>query len=171
MSFKERRINNSKSTALKLEKELEKKKRDLEKMAGLDKKLPVELKQFKTKIRDMKSEMKAFKSPEELEQEAKVKKAELSQQKISTSKEREMLKLRVSRVGHDLDDMKRRLAKEGKKLETHETHLRSRMQSAFALSDFITTKKRESDWEGLASQTRDLTAEINSLNLSASKST
>jgi hypothetical protein len=171
VSFKEKRINNSKSTALKLEKELEKKKAALEKMQGLDKKLPVELTQFKTKIRDMKEEMRSFKTPEQLEQEAKEAKAMLSAEKVRTAKDREMLKLRLQLLGHNFDRKKRDLGSNeaNKRLEALEQRLRSHAQSSYTLQDYIVTKKRESDWESLAAQSRELTTEINRLNLNASK--
>jgi len=163
LSFKESRVKHSKSTLQKLEAELAQRKEEVEKINGLDKKITVELQTFKKKVSDMKREMKSFKSVEQLTNEAKLAKNELSVTKQETAKRREALKNQVQLLGFILERKKRELNtnEAAKRLENLQGRLRSNTQASFQLSEWIIARKREADWDQLRKASLALTADIN----------
>jgi hypothetical protein len=163
LSFKESRIKHSKSTLQKLEVELAQRKEEIEKINGLDKKITLELQMFKKKITDMRREAKGFKTTEQLNQEAKIAKAELSQNKIETAKRREQVKAQVQLLSHNVERKKRELnsSESMKRIDALQTKLRANTQSSFQLSEWIISRKREADWDVLRKQSLALTSDIN----------
>lgn len=154
LSFKEQTLANSKSTLQALEKDLAKRKDELEKIDSLDIKINNELKALKEKMSSMNREMGGFKSEEELQIEASETKRRLLKEKSDTRKTRDGIKQQVQLEGVIYDRKKRELAGNDvfKKVEVSETKLKTMAASVFTLSDYISTRKRESDYKGVAKE-------------------
>jgi intraflagellar transport protein 74 len=171
LSFKESRVQHSKSTLGKLDAELQQKKAELNRINGLDKKISLELKAFKGKISDMKREAQTFKSTEDLHAEAKEVKSKLNAIKVEVSKKRDALKNQVQLLGHTLERKKRELNtnENAKRLDSLQTKLRAQTQNSFQLSEWIIARKREADWDSLRKQSVSLTSEINQAHIKCNR--
>ena len=163
LSFKQSRVKHSTTTLAKLETELAQRKEEVAKINGLDKKITAELQMFKKKITDMKRDAKTFKSIPQLQQEAKLHKAQLSQQKVETAKKREQLKAQVQLLSHSLERKKRELGSNEamKTIETLQAKLRQNTGLSFTMSEWIVSRKREADWDVLRKQSMALVSDIN----------
>jgi intraflagellar transport protein 74 len=163
LSFKEQTLANSKTTLQALEKDLSKSREELSKIESLDTKINAELKLLKDKMQKYAAEMKTFKSEDELKEEATQAKKRLLKEKAETRKLRDAVKQQVQLAGVAFDKKKRELASNDtmKKLDGLEQKLRTYSQTVFTLDDYITTRKRESDFKGVAAEARAITSKIN----------
>lgn len=151
LSFKERNLANSKSTLARLQQDLEQRKEELEKINQLDKKITLELSSLKDKMESMHVEMSQFKSEEEVKREAEDAKKHLLKEKQRTRKLRENAKHQVAVLGQAFDKKKRELAGNEvmKRVDGLEQRLRTHSATVFSLQEFINSRKRESDYEGI----------------------
>jgi len=163
LSFKEQKLNNSKDTLNVLQKDLEKRKAELEKINSLDKKISLELKSLKAKIEQMNTDMNNFKGEEELKEDAKNAKNELRKEMQRTKKVRDSIKQQVQLLGHAYEKKKRELDgnETMKRVDGLEQKLRTYSQTVFTLTEYIDSRKRESDYNGISKQVMETTSKIN----------
>jgi hypothetical protein len=163
LSFKEQTLKNAKDTAALLNSDLAKRKEELEKINNLDKKIGLELKLLKEKIQNMETELANFKDEDTLKEEAAQAKKRLLAEKGVTKKKRDAIKQQTHLAAVVYDKRKRELASNEtmKRMDALEQKLKTYSQTVFSLSDFINTRKRESDYGGLLAQVSKMTTEVN----------
>lgn len=163
LSFKEKKMQNSKDTLGHLTKELEKRKEELDKIVNLDKKINNELTTLKTKIAQMKAEQVNFKPQKELEEEAQLAKAQLVRDKAESKKQRDAIKMQVQMLSGAYEKRKKETSNTDvmKRIDSLEQKLRAHATTVYKLSDYISTHRRESDYEAVSKETSELTKEIN----------
>lgn len=96
LSFKERNLKNSQTTLSMLQKDLEQRREELEKINQLDKKITLELGSLKDKMESMRVEISQFKSEEEIKEESQAAKKRLLREKQRTNKMRDNAKNQVN---------------------------------------------------------------------------
>lgn len=163
LSFKEQKLSNSKDTLNVLQADLSKRKAELEKINTLDKKISMELKSLKGKILQMNTDMNNFKGEDELKEEAKNAKNDLRKEMQHTKKVRDSIKQQVQLMGHAYEKKKRELDgnETMKRVDGLEQKLRTYSQTVFTLTEYIQSRKRESDYNGISKQVMETTGKIN----------
>lgn len=170
LSFKEAKLQASKETMEALKKDEAKRREELEKMTSLDKKIVVELASLKDKIKDMLDEMETFKSEAELREEANAARKVILAETAEAKRLRDSTKLHIQQLSHAHEKKKRELAATDvmKRMESLEHKLRSYTQAVHQLSEYISTRKRESDYEQVAKEALALVAQLNSFHMANS---
>lgn len=163
LSFKEQKLKNSKNTLSLLNHDLDLRKQELDKINTLDKKINAELKAQKDKIQSMKVEMSQFKSDDELKHDATEAKKALQKEKQRTKKLKDSSKHQVQILGQAFDKRKKELTgnETMKRMDALEQKLRTYSSTVYSLQDFIDSRKRESDYEGIHNEVKELTKQIN----------
>lgn len=165
LAFKEATKQQSEQTLSSLKQENDRMQAELERLAGLDVKLPLEIKQLKEKITEMKGEMGGFKTEEKLQQESNEAKKVLMRDKVKWKKMKDATKQQVNNISKAFETKKKSLEANPtmKALDQLENRLRTFSQQAFALEEFIVTMRRESDYEQLKADVLARTNDINNL--------
>lgn len=163
LSFKEAKLKNSRNTLALLEQDFKLRKEELEKIQNLDKKINVELSSLKDKMEAMHIEMSQFKSEDELRHQSNEAKKTLTKEKARTKHLREASKVQVQVLAQSFEKRKRELASNEtmKKIDSHEQRLRSNASTVFTLQDFISSRKRESDYASILGEVKTITLAIN----------
>lgn len=163
LSFKEKSLQSSKTTQERLESELQKRQKELEKIDQLDKKISIELKSLTSKIESMKEQMVIFKDVDALRDASERTRRFLSDAKQQYQRRRDSVKKQVQLVHSAHDRLKSDLARNetAKTLEGLEQKLRHYEQNIFHLHEYIETKSRETDFRALKEDCGRLYDEIN----------
>jgi len=171
LSFKEQKMKNSKDTYELVKKDLDKRKEELDKINSLDTKINLELQSLKEKMTSMTQEMDSFKSEEELRELANEQKKQLLIETQRSKKAREAVKQQVQILANTVDRKKKELALNdvSKRFTELENKLRTYAQTVFTLQEFIQSRKRESDYEGVMRECLQLSTDINQLIISQHK--
>ena len=164
-SFKSKKLADSEKTLAGLQADLVKRKEELEKIESLDSKIVTEIAQLQEKIAAMQSEMASFKTEEELREQSVKTKKTLAADYAYFKKAREAIKMQVGALSAEVERRNKELqASEAmKRIEAWETKLKTHAGAVFTLQEFIQTKKRESDYEGLLKECSDVTKQINAI--------
>jgi len=167
LSFKKRQLESSMSTQDQLEKELEKRKGELEKINTLDSKIQVELSSLTSRIQVMNSEMIQFEKIDELREQAENTRQRLSFLKKFYSKRRDELRLQVGLHSSECDKKLKKIqdSEVGKTLQGLEQKLRHYEQSIFHLNDFIKVKELETQFQSEKEECGKFIDELNSLHI------
>lgn len=163
LTCKEQLLRNSKDTLSLLNADKKKREEELDKINNLDKKISVELKSLKEKITSMEKELTEFKDEDTLKDEATQAKKRLLGEKQTSKKKRDAIKQQTHLLAVGFDKRKRELASNEtmKRVDALEQKLRTYSQTVFSLSDFINTRKRESDYKNLLNQVAKMTSDAN----------
>ena len=165
LAFKQQQKSASETTLEMLKSDLAVRKKDLDKINQLDTKIDRELEALKEKMVKMEQDLAAFDDPEKLREMAEQRKKELIQERAATKQKRDAIKHTVQLLSIEFEKQKKLVNSNDTytKLSTLESKLRQYSQTVFTLSDFILTRQRESDYEGLLSNCLNLTTDINRL--------
>jgi len=111
----------------------------------------------------MQTEMGGYKTEEQLQEEAAAMKKSLLREKQLTKKLRDAVRQQVQQLSHQIEKRKKDIAGNDamKRVDALEQKLRTYTQTVLQLSEFINTRKRESDYEGVAKEVASITADIN----------
>lgn len=164
-SFKSKKLADSEKTLAGLQADLVKRKEELEKIESLDSKIVQEIAALQEKIQAMQSEMAAFKTEEELREQSVRLKKSLAAENAAFKKAREAIKMQVAALSAEAEKRNKELqhSEAMKRIEAWETKLKTHAGAVFTLQEFIQTKKRESDYEGLLKECSEVTKQINAL--------
>jgi intraflagellar transport protein 74 len=170
LSFKKRALESSASTQEQLQKELEKRRGELEKVNTLDSKIEVELKSLTSRSEVMKAEMLQFVKIDELRQEADQTREELIGMRKDYQKRRDQIKAQVSLVSAKHDKRKSMLAdnETARTIEGLEQKLRHHEQNIFHLNEFIIEKELETNFQSEREECGRAVDELNTMHISAS---
>lgn len=114
-------------------------------------------------MEDMNNKMAAFKSEDELKEEAAQLKQQLQVDKQRTKKLKDAIKSQVEIEAAGFDGVKREMAGNEtlKRIENLEQKLKTYSQTVFSLDEFIKGRKRESDYHGILNQLQEMSSKIN----------
>lgn len=165
VSFKDQKLADSEKTLVALQGDLAKRREELEKIESLDAKIGAEINQLQDKIAAMQAEMRSFKSEDDLKDAAVIAKRALLVENATHKKAREAIKIQVAALSADFEKKNKELqsSEAFKRIENWETKLKTHAGAVFTLQEFITTKKRESDYEGLLKECSEVTKQINTI--------
>jgi len=165
VSFKDKKLADSEKTLATLQADLAKRREELEKIESLDAKISAEISQLTQRIAGMNEEMQGFKSEEELRAQADKAKKELLTENARQKRAREAIRVQVSLLSAELEKKSKDLSasEPAKRIDAWETKLKTHAGALFTLQDYLHTKKRESDYEGLLKECADITQSINQL--------
>ncbi|GBG27578.1 Intraflagellar transport protein 74-like [Hondaea fermentalgiana] len=167
LTFKKRQLESSASTMEQLEKELEKRRGELEKINTLDEKIEVELKSLTERIAVMKSEMVQFVKIDELREQADATREELLELRAGYQRRRDHMRSQVARVKQKHDKRKNMLAdnETARMIEGLEQKLRHYEQNIFHLMEFITEKELETDFQSEREECGRFIDDLNALHI------
>lgn len=165
LTFKEEKMADSRKTLQTLQGELEKRKEELEKIDQLDAKIGTEIAGLQEKISQMNAEMGEYKTEDELKQASVQAKKDLLVENSRAKKAREAIKIQVALLSADMERRTKELQASDtyKKIEGWEQKLKTHAGAVFTLQEYIQTRKRESDFEGLLKECTDVTKQINTI--------
>jgi intraflagellar transport protein 74 len=165
VSFKAGKLADAQKTLSTLQTELEKRKEELDKIEQLDSKISTEISQLQEKMQSMNSEMAGFKSEDELKDVSVQAKKDLLVENQRVKKQREAIKVQVALVSAEAEKKSKELQSNEtwKRFENLEQKLKTHAGAVFTLQEFIQTKKRESDYEGLLKECAEVTKQINTI--------
>lgn len=164
LTFKDRQLANSKDTLTLLQQEMKKKQEDLDKINKLDVKIGNQNKSLKAKVTQMMEKMATFKTEDEMRADAAAYKKQLLAEQGVTKAKREALKRQVALEAQSFEKLKREMSGNEtlRRLESLEQKLKIQAQTVFALDEFISSRKRESDYHGILNVLKEMSSEINS---------
>jgi intraflagellar transport protein 74 len=163
LEFKNEQKNLSQTTLQRLEKDLELRKKELEKVSNLGDKIQQDFKTFDRKIRQMKEELVVYNDLDKLRSQYENQKKEAMSKRDELTRLRDTMKQQVHLVNRANEAQK-------KKLSSNEVHnaindleqkVRVYEQNNFTLKDYITQKGAETDYSGLKADSLKLLREIN----------
>lgn len=163
LDFKEKQKQAAEETLTNLKQQKTKLEAEFAKIDKLDEKIKGELESLGEKQQRMETEIQSFRTADELKQEHEEEKRRLLRSKHETLKQKEAIKTQVQQASHKLERLKQELKDDstGRRLENLESKLKTYAQQVFQLQEYIATKKRESDYEGLLSEVKSITSRIN----------
>ena len=164
-TFKERQLESSQATMARLLAEKEQRAAEVEKIASLDEKIKMELSTLAQKMASMTAEMGSFDNLEALREGAQASKAYLHQQIESYKERTRMSKDQVSGLRRSYEEVKSELAgnETYQRMEQAEGRLRKYAQQIFVLQEYVETKGRETDYEGLKDGCLGMATQLNAL--------
>jgi len=165
VAYKQRNLENSQSTAERLQQESEMRKQELEKIENLDTKITKELASLQERRVQMEENLVTFQNIKGLREEAERTRAMLVQRKSMFDQRRKGLKQQVQLQSADFDKIKQQLAtnETAMSLEALEQKLRHHQQNIFHLRDFIESKEAETDYSSVYEDVSKQVAEVNGL--------
>jgi len=163
--FKEQQKREAQDTLIYSEKELEKRKAELDKINNLDSKISIELGNMDEEERSMQQEMDGFMTHEEIQAEYKRRKQELFRMKMEAQQRKEVMEKKVLDMAQQSDVVSRKLGENAyhKELLEMETKISKLSQNIFSVEDSIAEFKREGQYDTIAGQVLEMQATINTL--------
>ena len=165
MHFKEQQKKEAQDTLIYSEKELEKRKAELEKINNLDSKISIELGNMEKEQQTMQQEMDGFMTHEEIQVEYKQRKQELFKMKMEAQQRKEVMEKKVLDIAQQSDVISRKLSENAyhKELKEMETKISKLSQNIFSVEDSIADFKREGQYDTIADQVLEMQETINAL--------
>ena len=163
LAFKQEQMQHSEMTLSHLQKELEKRQAELDKVATLDSKIGAELNTLTSRTAAMEADLITFAKVDGLrDQAAELKKTMLMEKQKSKNK-RDALQQRVAVMQQRLEKQKQDVndSEVFKKLDSLDQKLRAQGQNIYSINEFVTARERESDYESIQVQTNQLLGQIN----------
>jgi len=163
VAMKQRGLDNSQTTAERLQQEQTMRKAELEKIENLDQKISIELQTLQERRGTMTEELKTFGNIPQLREEAETNKKNMIARKQRLDGMRKSLKQQVQLLSTEYDKHKQSLAtnESAGTLEALEQKLRHYEQNIYHLRDFIDSKEAETDYSGVYEGVSKQVADIN----------
>ena len=168
--FKKEQTQHSEGTLQRLQKELEKRQDELEKINTLDSKLSVEFSTLGEKIKQMETDLIMFQDLDGLKSRHEEIKHNLMREKQRTKSRKDSLQLRANTLNSQLDKFKQELQENEtmKKMEGYEQKLRVLSSSLFSVNENIQSREREGDYQSILKNIMSVCAQINELLIQSS---
>lgn len=163
LSDKSRELKSSQMTSERLQEELGLRQTELDKIATLDVKIAEELRSLSDKMAHMTAMRRKYNDVDGLRRAAASARAVLEQRVREYTKRRDMLRQQVQALTTEFDRRKAALAREPQAavLEALEGKLELHEQTVFGLREFISTKGRESDYDGVKAEVLKMITQLN----------
>jgi len=165
VDYKTRGLENSQTTAERLQSEQEMRDLELQKINNLDQKITVELESLGTRAAEYREALKSYNNVGQLKQAAEESRARMAQRKQRLDARRKALKQQVQALTAAYDKEKQALgaSESAGTLEALEQKLRHYEQNIFHLREFIESKEAETDYTGVYEEVSTQVASINTL--------
>jgi len=165
VAVKQRGLENSQSTAERLQQEQKMRDMELEKINNLDSKISIELTTLNERREVMKEELKTFGDIAKLKEDADTFRTDMQGRRKGLDARRKALKQQVQHLSLQYDKEKKALAasESAGTLESLEQKLRHYEQNIFHLNEFIDSKEAETDYSGVYEEVSKQVAEVNEL--------
>ena len=165
VDYKQRGLENSQSTAERLQQEQEMRDLELQKINNLDQKITVELESLGTRTTEYREALKTYNNIGQLKQQAEESRTRMAQRKQRLDARRKALKQQVQALTAAYEKEKQALAasESAGTLEALEQKLRHYEQNIFHLRDFIESKEADTDYAGVYEEVSTQVASINTL--------
>jgi intraflagellar transport protein 74 len=169
LSFKQMSQQQSEATITVVKKELVKRREELARIQGLDRKVEEELVELKNKKAEMQDGLGKFKSADELRREHAEKKALLTRQAVDFRRMRDALRLALQQTSQEFDTASRLLQAnpQHKTLVALEAKLASLRKASHAIEESLAARRRESDYARLKEQSMATVEELNGMHKQA----
>ena len=163
LEFKQSQMDHSISTSERLQRELQQRRLELEKIESLDEKIATELTQLEEKKTTMEDELVIYEDLPKLRQDAADAKEAAAQKKAFALSRIGDLKQQAAAKKRQYDQLKKQLASDdvATALDELEQKMRHHEQTVYVLTEYIETKGAESHFEGVAEQCLGMLGEIN----------
>lgn len=163
LSFRTRVMESAQTTHQRLLQELAKRNSELEKIDTLDEKITVELKSLRSKITSMQTEMPVLADLDALRTKSEQAKRALTSTKARYLRRRDMIRQQVRQLSASYERKKSLLAEDetAKTLESLEQRLGNYEQKIFQLREYIDTKGKETEYEPVAEECRQMVDDVN----------
>lgn len=150
-AFKEKNLNTAQRTMESLAAERKKREKELEMLRSSEPKLMNELSNLREAMGKMWSEMEEFQDLDRMRREFNTTKQFLVDLKSSYLKRRDTMRQQIQSVSVEFESLKKQLnANEiARELDDTEKRLKHYERSIFELREFVETKTRETDYEGV----------------------
>jgi intraflagellar transport protein 74 len=148
---REGQLNEAKQTYERLQKQLAEKKEDFDKVKFLEQKINGELEAISNRVEEQKVDIERFSDLEGLRREIEARKKHLTELKGRLSVQREASKTQLNRLSQEAEKLKTELTNSDvyKSMQQQEQRLRVVRQAFFALEDFVRTKEKETQYQGM----------------------
>ena len=167
LSFQQMSQAQAQQTLAEVKAELARRKDELVKIQGLDKRVGEELKELRDKMEEMKQEMTTFKPADDVRKEHADAKEKLSELLAQAKTSREAMRVAVQLAASEHEALERRVKGHAqlKTLTALEKKLQVIRQQNATLSDYIDQRKRESDYEEAKEACKELVTSLNNMHV------
>jgi len=163
LEFKQSQMDHSVSTSERLQRELQQRKLELEKIESLDEKISVELEQLEEKHKTMEKELEVYQDIGKMKSDSEKARADALRTKADAQGRIGSLKKEAAEKKKTYEQLKAQLAGDdvATALEELEQKMRHHEQTVYVLTEYIETKGAESHFEGLAEECLNMLQGIN----------
>jgi intraflagellar transport protein 74 len=171
LEFKQSQMDHSISTSERLQRELQQRKLELEKIESLDEKISVEITQLEEKKDTMDKELETYEDIGKLRSDADTAKDEAREKKARAESQIGELKKRAAQKKKQWEGLKQQLSSDdvAVSLDEYEQKMRHHEQTVWVLTEYIETKGAESHFEGVAEECLGMLNNINNESIQALK--
>ncbi|KAJ8606934.1 hypothetical protein CTAYLR_008637 [Chrysophaeum taylorii] len=164
-TFKERQLESSQQTTLRLLQEKKQREAELAKIDNLDEKIQIELASLEKKMGVMRADMIEFDDLDGLRRRAAATMSALSRLLKEYQGRKETIRLQASQVSAKYEDLKAKInASEAHKTLTDlEAKLKTYAQTIFQLQEYVDTKSRQTDYKQLKENCNHLVDNLNAI--------
>lgn len=169
--FKQSQMDHSVSTSERLQRELQTRKVEYEKIETLDVKISGEVAQLEEKKAMMEKELIVYEDIEKLKSDSETAKQKAIDTKEQASARIGELKKRAAQKKKDYDQIKQQLSSDdvAVQIDELEAKMRHHEQTVYVLTEYIETKGAESHFEGIAEECLGMLQNINNETITAIK--
>lgn len=162
---KEKQLEAARVTYQRLQKQLDEKKEELDKVQDLDSRIQHDIQTMQQRIAEQQREMVRFADLEGLRREIETRKRTLTTSKGQLTKQRDGSKQHLHLLSQKFETLKSKLNESDvhQALSAQEQKLRLVWQSVFSLDDFVRMKEKESNYTTLKADCLRMTDEVNGL--------
>lgn len=170
-SFKEKNLATAERTMATLQAELRKREKELDILRSSEPKLQRELHGLRDSMNRMLTDIEEFKDIDGLRKRFEATQQTLQEQRRSYIKRRDAMRQQVQSISAEHENVKRALNNNdaAKDLEDMEKRLRHYERSIFELNEFVETKTRETDYEGIKGGCLKMLESLNKLIIKSSQ--
>ena len=163
LEFKQSQMDHSISTSERLQRELQQRKLELEKIESLDEKISVELTQLEEKKATMEKELVGFEDIPKLRADSERAKQDFKTQEANAKSRIGELRQRAAQKKKQYEQLKSQLAADdvATGLDELEQKMKHHEQTVYVLTEYIETKGAESHFEGIAEECLGMLQSIN----------
>ncbi|CAM9135327.1 unnamed protein product, partial [Ectocarpus fasciculatus] len=170
-TFKERNLVTAQKTMENLQAEKKKRERELETLRNSEPKLVKEIAGLKEEMTRLRNELNDFEDVEGMKRRYERTKVDLLELHTQYIKRRDGMRQQMQSVSAENEGLKKMLASNdtARELEETERRLKQAEKVIFDLRDFIDTKSRETDYEGLKANCLKMSDSLNAAAIRANK--
>lgn len=147
---REGQLSEAKATFERLQKQLDEKKEDFDKVKFLEQKISTELQTIATRMEEQTGDIEKFSDLDGLRRDIEARKKNLTESRARMSVQRDAAKQQLHILSKEAESAKQQLTEDQvyTSMQQQEQRLRVVWQASFALSDFVRQKEKETQYQG-----------------------